>query len=218
MRKKMILVLDTETAPINVNGGIRPSNMLVYDIGYRIIDKYNNCYLERNFLVNEIFHGEYEKMLTSYYANKLPLYYEMLANKEILLKDFNDIHKILMNDIKSYNVDTISCHNTSFDYGALCNTNKWINGKWLSFWPKSMTMWDSCKMARQTICKYKTYNYTTPSGKMKSATADNLGKYYYGDEFRESHTALDDARLESFILFKCLSSHKKCDKIYIAKW
>ena len=214
----MILVLDTETAPININGGIRPSNMLVYDIGYRIIDKYNNCYLERNFLVNEIFHGEYEKMLTPYYANKLPLYYEMLANKEILLKDFNDIHKILMNDIKSYNVDTISCHNTSFDYGALCNTNKWINGKWLSFWPKSMTMWDSCKMARQTICKYKTYNYTTPGGKMKSATADNLGKYYYGDEFQESHTALDDARLESFILFKCLSSHKKCDKIYIAKW
>ena len=218
MKRKMILVLDTETCPINKDGGIRPGNMLVYDIGYRIIDKQNNCYLERNFLVNEIFHGEYDKMLTCYYATKLPLYYEMLAQGAIQLKDFNDIYKILMRDITQYGVDTISCHNTSFDYGSLCNTNKWINGKWKPFWPKNITMWDSCKMARQTICKYKTYDYMTPSGKMKSATADNLGKYYFGDDFQESHTALDDTRLESFILYKCLSSHKKCDKIYIARW
>lgn len=212
------MVLDTETCPIDKNGGIRPGNMLVYDIGYRIIDKQNNLYLERNFLVNEIFHGEWDKMQTAHYKNKLPLYYNMLVKGEIELKNFNEIHHILMQDIKEYGVDTISCHNTRFDYGSLCNTNKWLNGKWYSFWPKSITMWDSVMMARDTICKFKTYNYYTATGTMKSATADSIGKYYFGDDFNESHTALDDARLESFIVYKCLSSHKKMRKEYIPKY
>ena len=64
-------------------------------------------------------------------------------------------------------------------------------------------------MSRDTICKNKTYQYRTKRG-AKSATAENLYKYLSGDEnFNESHTALEDALIETMILVKCLSSHKK---------
>ena len=68
------------------------------------------------------------------------------------------------------------------------------------------------KMARSTICKNKTYKYYT-TNERKSATAENLYKYIsHNENFVESHTGLEDVLIESIILVKCLSYHKKMNK------
>ena len=80
------------------------------------------------------------------------------------------------------------------------------------FFPYDIEFWDSMKMARSTICKNKTYKYYTTNGR-KSATAENLYKYIsHNENFIESHTGLEDVLIESIILVKCLSYHKKMNK------
>ena len=80
-RKKYFMVLDTETCPIDRNvEGVTPENMLVYDIGYCIVDKKGSVYKTGSYIVSEIFFGEdYEKMQSSYCANKIPNYFQEIA-------------------------------------------------------------------------------------------------------------------------------------------
>ena len=118
-RKTYYCVLDTETCPIVPSDKVDAHNMLVYDIGYRIIDKQGTCYLERSFVVNEIFFGEYEKMLSSYYADKLPQYFKDIAEGTRVRKSFWEIRKILKEDLEKFNCSIISAHNAYFDYTAL---------------------------------------------------------------------------------------------------
>ena len=211
-RKKYIVVLDTETCPIdNTIKKVDPSNMLVYDIGYTITDKKGNIYLKRSFLVDDIFNQEQEKMASAYYAEKIPRYREKLKAGLIELKSFSSIRWQLLQDMRAFNCDTLSAHNAWFDTGALNQTARYLNKGWY-YLPKEIVVWDTLKMSRDTICKNKTYQYKTNKG-FKSATAENLYKYLSGDEnFNESHTALEDALIETMILVKCLSSHKKMRK------
>ena len=211
-RKKYICVLDTETCPIdNTVKKVVPSNMLVYDIGYTITDKKGNIYLKRSFLVDDIFNHENEKMASAYYASKIPQYIERLEKGLIELKSFSSIRWQLMQDMKEFNCQTLSAHNARFDIGALNQTARYLKKGWY-YLPKDIEIWDSLKMSRDTICKNKTYQYKTNKG-FKSATAENLYKYLSGDEnFNESHTALEDALIETKMLVKCLSSHKRMRK------
>ena len=213
-RKTYYCVLDTETCPIVPSDKVDAHNMLVYDIGYRIIDKKGTCYLEKSFVVNEIFFGEYEKMLSSYYADKLPQYFKDIAEGTRVRKSFWEIRKILKEDLEKFNCSIVSAHNAYFDYTALATTTKYLfdTEKKIHFFPFGTKIWDTMKMARDTICKYKTYDYYTANGR-KSATAENLYKYLTNNEdFKESHTGLEDTKIESEILVRCLASHRKMRK------
>lgn len=212
-RKSYYLVLDTETVKLDPNKGVNGYNALVYDIGYRIIDKNGVCYLERNYLVNEIFLGAWDKFITDYYnKDKRLLYYGMLATGEIEMKSFQDIYSIFMNDLKHYHVKYISIHNAGYDYKALNKTARYITHKYEWFDNIDIEIIDTYAMALDTICKYKTYTYKTKTGR-PSATAQNLYRYINNDEsFIESHTALSDTVIESAILLKCIHSHKRMRK------
>lgn len=213
-RKTYICVLDTETAPIdNTLKSVVPNNMLTYDIGYQIIDKKGNVYVQRSFMVNDIFFGEAEKMQSAYYADKIPMYFDYLKDKKMVRASFDDIQKQLRIDLKTYHCNIVSCHNARFDLGALNNTLRYLtNGEKKYFFPYGTVIWDTLKMARATICKNKTYPFFTPSGR-KSATAENLYRYVSQDYlFEEEHTGLADAIIESKILVKILSMHKKMEK------
>ena len=59
-RKNYYVVLDTETCPIDRESQeVTPKNMLVYDIGYCVVDKQGNVYRTGSYIVSEIFFGEY---------------------------------------------------------------------------------------------------------------------------------------------------------------
>ena len=76
-------------------------------------------------------------------------------------------------------------------------------------------------MARQTIGKQKTYqkfcatnNYLTKHKKPQvRLTAEILYRYITGNnDFVESHTGLEDVLIETKIMAKCISQHKKMEK------
>lgn len=208
-RKTYYCVIDTETCPIEPSPKVDAHNMLVYDIGYRIIDKKGNCYLEKSFVVDEIFHGEYKRMRNSYYVDKLPQYYKEIGENKRIIKGIEDIRNEFQNDLKMFNCTIVSAHNAYFDYTSLRTTMKWLNCKNPYFYKYEYTLWDTMKMARDTICKAKSYPFYNSNGQ-KSVSAENLYRYISGNyEFTESHTGLEDTRIESAILVKCLSYHKK---------
>ena len=76
-RKNYIMVLDVETTNNNMEKGAK-NDGLVYDIGFAITDKKGNIYAKRSFAITEIFDWT-ELMNTAYYKNKLPKYYQRLA-------------------------------------------------------------------------------------------------------------------------------------------
>lgn len=215
-RKNYIILIDTETCPIdNTIDGVNPNNMLVYDIGYRIIDRHNNCYVERSFVVDDIFFGEYEKMRTSYYYDKLPNYYHELAQGSIFNTSWESIVDIMREDIELYHINTIAAHNARFDCIALNTTAKYLNKGYML--PYGIEWWDTLKMANSTFGKYKKYrkfcednNYMTkhktPRPRM---TAECIYRYLTKDtNFIEEHRAIYDARIESEILKACFDTHR----------
>ena len=124
--------------------------------------------------------------------------------------------------MKKYNTTTIAAHNAGFDVRALNTTQRYLTkSKYRFFFPFSTVVWDTLKMARQTIGKQKSYrlfceinNYLTkhkiPQVRL---TAEILHRYLSGDDnFVESHTGLEDVLIEKDILAHCIRQHKKMIK------
>lgn len=70
-RKKYMLVLDCETAPLD-NGlnKVDPYNMVVYDLGFAVVDKKGNVYAMGSFVNSDIFIDEFALMRSAYYSEK----------------------------------------------------------------------------------------------------------------------------------------------------
>lgn len=222
-RKKYFMVLDTETCPIDREvEGVTPENMLVYDIGYCIVDKKGNVYKTGSYIVSEIFFGEhYGKMQSSYYANKIPNYFQEIANGSRVVKTWKQISYMIRQALQEYDITTIVAHNARFDFGVLSNTKKYLQE--YSMLPY-IEWWDTLKMARSVLGKMPTYkkfceknNYLTKNGSLRY-TAEIIYQYITQDKnFKESHTGLEDTLIEKEILTYCIKQHKKMDKLLFSK-
>lgn len=222
-RKKYLVGLDTETCNgIMVGDKLDLTQSLVYDIGWDICDKKGNIYKTRSFVVYEVFCGMSDVMTSAYYADKIPMYWEQITSGERVLARFNTIWKIFKEDLKEYNVKTVFAHNASFDLRALNNSIRYLTkSKKRYFFPYGIEIWDTLKMARQTIGKQKSYrnfclnnNYMTKhSVPQVRLTAEILYRYISGNyDFVESHTGLEDVMIETQIMAHCLRQHKKMIK------
>lgn len=222
-RKKYFMVLDTETCPIDRDvDGVTPENMLVYDIGYCIVDKKGNVYKTGSYIVSEIFFGEhYEKMQSSYYANKIPNYFQEIATGSRVVKTWKQISYIIRQVLQEYNITTVVAHNARFDFGVLRTTKKYLQE--YSMLPY-IEWWDTLKMARSVLGKMPTYKrfcekngYLTKNGSLRY-TAEIIYQYITQDkDFKESHTGLEDTLIEKEILAYCIKQHKKMDKLLFSK-
>ena len=222
-RKKYIVVLDTETC----NGIVEDEKLnldfsLVYDIGWQVVDKKGNVYERHSFCVREIFIWERELMCSAYYSNKLPQYFLDIKNGKRKVDSFYNIRQLLISEMKKYNCNTVSAHNARFDYRALNNTYRWLTkSKFRYFFPKNTIIWDTLRMATDTICKQKGYicfcernEYLTKhKNRRVRATAEILYRYISGNnDFIENHTGLEDVEIETKILAQCLRQHKPMRK------
>ena len=218
-RKTYYMVLDTETCPIDREcQDVTPSNMLVYDIGYAIVDKKGNVYRTGSYIISDVFFKEfYSKMQSSYYAEKIPNYMQDIGENKRKVKSWSEISFILRDVIQEYSIKAIVAHNARFDFGALKNTKEYLNQyAILPF----MTWYDSLKMARSVIAEMPTYKqfcqdnrYITKTGKCK-LTAEVLYRFIKNDiTFIESHTALEDCIIEKEILAYCFKQHKKMSRL-----
>lgn len=131
MKKLKYLVLDCETAGNDFTAKmtaeerktINVIKSLIYDIGWAIMDRQGNIYKKRSFLVSEVFCVP-AIFNTAYYAEKRPLYLEMLRNGDIEIKGWNEIASLLESDMKE--CDFFSAYNAAFDTRAISYTELYI--------------------------------------------------------------------------------------------
>lgn len=216
-RKSYFLTIDTETA----NGFDDP---IVYDIGGCIHDKEGNVMETFSFVIYETFFGMRELMETAYYAKKIPQYMEDISNGKRKVVRYSTAKRYIRQLCEKYNVKAIVAHNMRFDYRATTRTQRYLTkSKYRFFLPYGVELWDTLKMAKDTICKQKTYQrwakangYVTKNGSVQ-ATAEVLYKYISGDNnFQEEHTGLADVLIEKEIFSKCMRQHKPMRKLAFA--
>lgn len=222
-RKNYYIVLDTETCPLDRDfEGVSPDNMWVYDLGFAVVDKKGTVYESYSYIIRDIFIGEAELMKSAYYANKIPMYWKQVKEGSREIKSFYEAGAKLKEICKKYNVKAICAHNARFDYGALNNTQRWLTkSKYRYFYPYGIPIYDTLKMASDTIGKQKSYiKFCERNGFMTAhkkprpqLKAETLYRYMTNNpDFVESHTGLEDVMIEKEIMARCFRQHKKMRK------
>ena len=212
-RKNYYLVYDTETTNTM-------DDPIVYDIGGAIIDKKGNVYETFSFVIYEVFFGMDELMQSAYYYEKTPKYLTDIENGNRKIVRYATAKKYIRELCDKYNVKAIIAHNGYFDYNATTTTQRYLTkSKYRYFLPYGIELWDTLKMANDTICKQKSYiKWATNNGYVRKngtprATAEILYRYISGDyDFEESHTGLEDVMIEKDIFVQCMRQHKPMRK------
>ena len=221
-RRHYIMMTDTETANTLLadDGSLDMTSVLVYDIGWQVIDKRGNVYEEKSYIVRDVFMGEKDLMKSAYYAKKIPQYWEDIKSGARVVASFYDIRKDFLDTMARYNTKTVAAHNARFDYRALNGTQRYLTkSKFRYFFPKDVEVWDTLKMARDVISKRPTYvrfcqehGYMTKNNRPQ-LTAEVLYRYItQNTDFIESHTGLEDVDIERQILAYCFRTHKAMRK------
>ena len=212
-KKEMYLVIDTETC----NTLEQP---LVYDIGYAIADRNGNVVLERSFLVAEIFLDKKDIMSSAYYAEKIPMYWEDVKKGTRVIKSLFNIRKQLFADMKEYNVKKVGAYNMGFDKKALNTTIRYCSKSLIRwFFPFGVEYFCIWNMACQVIMDTRKYaKFAIQNGLVSEkgniqTSAESCFKFLMNDvNFIESHTGLEDVKIEVQIMAKCLKTHKRLDR------
>ena len=211
MNKHYYLTIDVETT-----GTLEQP--LVYDLGGAIIDRQGNVYETFSFVIKELWHDNWELLKSAYYSEKLPNYLRELLLGERTLVEYYQAKKYIEMLCEKYNVKAIMAHNAIFDYKATKNTQKFLtNGKYSTFLPYGIEIWDTMKMAQDVIATKKSYiKFCQENGYMTNhkkprvrVTAEVLYRFISGDnEFIESHTGLEDVLIEKDIFAYCIKQKK----------
>lgn len=222
-RKKYYLMIDTETCNgIVTEDGLDLSQSLVYDIGCAIVDKKGNIYEEQSFVIADIFIGLKDVMRSAYYAKKIPMYWKDIKNGTRQLVTLHTARTIILDMMSRYNTTTMVAHNAGFDARALNMTERYVSkSKYRYFFPYGFEWFDTLKMASDIYGNQPSYrrfcesnNYMTRHRIPKvRLTAEILHRYLSGDnDFAESHTGLEDVKIEAQIFAQCLRQHKPMRK------
>lgn len=202
-----IMVIDTETVSID--------KKFCYNVGYtivEIIDSENYSVLEKkDFLVKQVWRNT---MLfsTAYYANKKPIYTNMLRHKKdynnITVLKYDEIMNIIQKDIDFYGINFAYAYNAPFDESVFSFNCDWFKCEnpfaEIAFYDVRAYFMN---MVENTDNNYKTWcdcnKYYTDNGNY-STTAEIAYRFVTGEnDFIESHTALHDSEIESVILMYC---------------
>lgn len=234
-RKNYYVVLDTEGLGLNDSKNKIYGQQKSYDIGYTIMDKKGNIQKRFNALTKEIF-GDSELMSTAYFADKIPLYDYMLDNKEIKQRLFINIIRELKRDLKKYKIKGIFAYNCNYDIVALAETAQYTidncpkmtyektkKGKWKPKHEKllqklldtKVEFYDIWTMACMTLCQQKTFLAQAKFTKKGNIITNAEVVYNYitdQKDFKEEHTALADAEIESEILARIFANGCKPQK------
>ena len=223
-RKRYYLMVDTETCNgiIEEDGKLNLNYSLVYDLGMAVVDKHGNVYETASLIIKDVYYGMADIMTSCYYAEKLPRYNEQIKAGERKVVSYYMAREIVKTLMEKYNTNIVIAHNASFDNRATNNTERYLTkSKYRYFFPYGTEIWDTLKMATDTICQQKTYiRWCEENGYMTKhktprprATAEILYRYISGNEdFIESHTGLEDVMIEKEIFAHCMRQHKKMRK------
>lgn len=119
----LYMVLDCETATLpfvkewelteKQKQKISIAKPIIYDLGWRIVDRSGNVYSQHSFLIQETFFVP-NIFNTAYYSWKRPLYMERFQNGEIVTKTWEEAMQILESDLQ--HVKFATAYNAMFDF------------------------------------------------------------------------------------------------------
>lgn len=212
-RKTYYLTIDTETANTI-------EDPMMYDLGGAIHDRKGNVMETFSFVIYDVFCADRQLFDTAYYAEKRPQYEKDIANGARKIVSIFTARSHVRSLCRKYNVKAIIAHNARFDYRATNYTLRYVTkSAYRYFLPYGVPVWDTLKMAQDTICKQKTYiRWCEENGYVKKngtprATAEILYRYITQNaDFEEEHTGLEDVLIEKEIFAKCMAQHKKMRK------
>lgn len=222
--KDLYMVFDTEVCNCpKIDGQLDVENGQVYDLGLQIVDKEGYVYDSYSIVNEDVFFGMPQAMSEAYYAEKIPQYLVgiRMGNRKIM--NTWQIYKLIRQLCEEYNIKACIAHNARFDLKVLNATLRYQTKsvrRW--FFPYEMPIWDTMKMASDTICKQKRYidfckangymtNHATPQVRK---TAEIIWRYLIDDtSFEEEHTGLADVEIEAQIFAECVRQHKKMEKL-----
>ena len=222
--KDLYLVFDCETCNTpKINGQLDVANGQFYDIGLQIIDNEGYVYDEYSIVNEDVFFGMPEAMQEAYFADKIPQYLTDIRMGKRKIMNTWQIYKLIRNLCDEYQIKACIAHNARFDIKVTNATLRYqTKSKRRWFFPYEMPIWDTMKMANDTICKQKRYiefckengymtNHTTPQVRK---TAEVLWRYLTNDTtFEEDHTGLEDVNIEAQIFAECVRQHKAMERL-----
>lgn len=175
-RKEMrYLVLDCETATLPfaselANGDaekkkkIAIARPLIYDIGWTITNRKGEILEKKQFLIAETFSVP-SVFNTAYYADKRPIYLDMLQRKETTIKTWYEVAELLMQDMRK--VDAVGAYNSMFDFKkAIPFTELYIN----KLYSPNYQEWEKIQ---RNLC-YKIMNERYQKDESKEFDAENF--------------------------------------------
>ena len=213
-RKKYLMTLDVETTNNQIGVKNAPNDGLVYDIGFTIHDKQGNIYAKRSFAIKEIILDKY-LMDTAYYKQKLSIYWERIANKQMELITIWQARQRIHKAMEIFGIKEVYAYNANFDYTTLNNTVRFCSGsacRW--FFPYGTQICDIWNIACQILGTQKTFQWENIRNANNNliTNAERMFGYCEQIDFEEEHTGLADAIVESQILARCFKSHKSINK------
>ena len=215
-----VLVIDTETA----NSVEQP---LPYDVGYAIVNtETGEIYTEKSFVVAEIFFDD-ELMKGAYFADKIPQYWEDIKAKKRIVKSICNIRREIKKDMQTYSVSKVGAYNMGFDNRATKNDVRFISGSMVRwFFPFGTEFFCIWNMACTSILNTADYvRFALDNGFVSEhnniqTSAENAYRFLKNNiDFSESHTGLEDVKIEIEIMLAVLRSNMEySDRIYSACW
>ena len=196
------------------------TNPLPYDLGYAVCNRYGDIFLERSYVIADIFLDLKESMQSAYYKEKIPNYWDEIHSGQRILTPFWNVYDTFRKDMKDYKVNTVCAYNMNFDRTALNNLIRYCTkSKYRWFFPFGTEFNCIWNMACQMLLARRSYiqfalknNLISPSGNIMTS-AEATFKYLTKQiEFIESHTGLEDVHIEIDIMKKCYAQKKKMDK------
>ncbi len=192
MRKNIYCVFDTETIGID--------KKWIYDLGMVVIGKTGRPLYEKRWIIDEVINIPNIEEI-AFYGEKIRTFY----NKEQSVKfafareEFRDI-------MKYFQVNVITAYNLQFDMSAIKQTLEFteIGKKFLNDTVDYFDLWNaSCNsffQQKQYKEMAKKYGWVSEKGNFGTSAEVAYRFITKNPNFVESHTALEDARIEAIIL------------------
>lgn len=206
-----ICIFDTETTSLD-----KP---FCYNIGYVIANEHGETIIEREFVVEQIWHN-LPLFQSAYYASKRPLYVQAMRSRLARMDKFGYICAQMRRDFKQYEVSAAYAFNSSFDENVFefnCDWFKCINPF------DEIPIYDIRGYVHHWLISEKYKRFCEENERFSdtgnySTTAETVYQYISGfHDFEEDHTALSDARIETDILTACVNAGATLGVDYKAK-
>ena len=206
-----IIVFDTETIGVE--------KAFCYDLGYVVVNVESKTIIaKKEFVIEQVWSNK-ALFETAYYADKKPLYVSKLRGRKARLTNWGSAIGAMIKDIKQYEIESAYAYNADFDSRVFDFNADWYKTRNPLDYVQVFDIWGYTSeavgsgLAEGYIAFANENELISDCGNIKN-NADTWGKFFYGTEWDEEHTALEDSLVECKILLEMFDRGLQVDTAY----